>query len=64
MTPGQSRIDSQTSKAKLFSFLDRLRAWNRFACWSKNICAGFFTEARQVCHVISMRVRKEDKLHI
>src|ERR1700757_4655119 len=64
MSPGQSRFDTKIPDPKTFSFLDRLRARNRFARRRKNIRAGFFTQVRQGRLVIRVRVRKENELHI
>jgi hypothetical protein len=64
MTPGQSRIDLEISEAKLFSFLDRLRAWNRFARGSKDVTTSFFAQPWQIRNVIGVCVRKENELHV
>ena len=64
MTPRQARIDLQTSKPKLFSLVNGLRARHWFACRGKNICAGFFAETRQIRNVIGVRVRQQNQLHV
>ena len=62
MTPRQSRIDLQISKSKIFSLVDWLRARHWFARRRKNICAGFFSETRQIRDVIGVRMRQQNQL--
>src|SRR5438552_1393679 len=64
MTPGQSRIDLQVAEAKTFSLVDELCTGNWFPCWCKNICASFLAQTRQVCDVVGVSVREENKLYI
>src|SRR6266567_3301260 len=64
MTPGQSRVDLQVAKAKTFSLLNELRTRNWFPCWCKNICSSFLAQTRQVCDVVGVSVREENKLYI
>src|SRR5206468_4242997 len=64
MTPRQSGIDFQIAERKSFSLINNLRTRDWFPCWGKNIRSGLFTEAWQVCDMISVSMRKKNQLDI
>src|SRR5437899_9720039 len=64
MTPGQSRVDLQVAKPKTFSLLNELCTGNWFPCRCKNICGSFLAQTRQVCDMVGVSVREENKLYM
>src|SRR6266487_5228828 len=64
MAPGQSGLDFQVAEPKLFSLVDWLSTRNWFSRWGKHICAGFFTEPRQIGDMVGMSMRKKNELNI